>query len=70
MTTRYRMLRDSTLEPKAVAGTIVYAASGYDYGMAAIDAHLTGEPHVSVTLDPGGAYPFFTVPESDVERLS
>lgn len=60
--TRYKMLRDSLIEPKAKAGTIVYKQSGYDYGLAADDTRMTGIPHISVTLNPDGGYPGFTAP--------
>jgi hypothetical protein len=42
MTKRYRMLKDSALEPKATAGAIVYAYAGYDYGLASDDTEMTG----------------------------
>jgi hypothetical protein len=61
------MLRDSKLEPRATAGTIVYTLRLFDYGSAADDTVLLGKPYISVTLDPDGDYPFFTVPVDDVE---
>lgn len=66
----YKLLRDSKLEPTAKAGTLVYDCAGYDYGTANDDTRMTGVVHKSVTLDPGGDYPFFTVPASDLERVS
>jgi hypothetical protein len=62
------MLKDSALEPKATAGATVYAA-GYDYGLASDDTEMTGIPHISVTLNSDGSYPFFTVAERDVEEV-
>lgn len=68
--TRYRMKSDSTLEPKATAGTIVYPIKGHDYGLASDDTRMTGVLHISVTLDKDGGYPSFTVPETALERLA
>jgi hypothetical protein len=70
MSARYRMLRNSDLEPKAVAGTVVYASAKHDYGLADDDTRITGVRHISVTLNSDGDYPFFTVPEGNVERLA
>lgn len=42
-------------------GTIVYACAKCDYGCASDDTRHTGRKHISVTLDPDGDYPFFTV---------
>lgn len=47
------------------AGTVIYRAKGYDYGLANDDFRATGQPHSSMTLEPSGDYPFFTVPDSD-----
>lgn len=47
------------------AGTIIYRAKGHDYGCASDDAYFTGKPHTSMTVDPSGDYPFFTVPDED-----
>ncbi len=70
MTKTYRMLKDSSLEPKAVIGTIVYGISHHDYGLASDDSRMTGVPHISVTLNSEGLYPFFTVPLADLEALA
>jgi len=51
------------------AGAIVYDAKGYDYGLASDDTRATGKPHVSVTLEPSGDYPTFTVAVADLERI-
>ena len=48
------------------AGTVVYQAKFYDYGLASDDERCTGMPHRSVTLNPDGRYPFFTVPTRHV----
>jgi len=49
------------------AGTIVYDSRKYDFGLASDDYRLTGIEHTSVTLDPCGDYPVFTVPTHDLE---
>ncbi len=66
----YKMLRDSELEPDAKAGTTVYDCMGCDYGVSNDDTRYLGYPHRSVTLKPDGSYPFFTVPERDIEAIS
>lgn len=43
-------------------GSIVFACIQPDYGMATSDSFAMGEPHIAVTLDPTGDYPFWTVP--------
>ena len=66
---KYRMKVDSSLEHRATTGTIVYRCIQSDYGTADDDSIMFGHPHISVTLDPTGDYPFFTIAERDVERL-
>lgn len=68
--TRYRMKKDAATEPKATAGTIVYACAHHDYGLARDDTRMTGVPHISVTMNSDGDYPFFTVPEDSVEEVA
>ena len=53
-----------------VAGTIVYSLSGHDYGLAADDTRFSGIPHTSVTLDPTGDYPSFTIQTADLEEIT
>lgn len=65
----YRLKTDSTLEPKAVAGSVVYPIRGHDYGSASDDTAVTGIPHCSVTLDRAGGYPYFTIPVQDIEQI-
>lgn len=62
----YRLLTDRF---EHTAGTVVYRAIGHDYGMASDDTRLTGEEHISVTLDPDGGYPFFTAPIDALQDL-
>lgn len=45
------------------AGTVVYECVGSDYGCASDDSRIFGVRHISVTVDPKGSYPFFTVPK-------
>lgn len=66
----YRLLKDRELGGTVYgrAGDMVHALRGWDYGLAGDDTRLTGTLHVSVTHDPDGDYPFFTVPVSDLEE--
>lgn len=65
----FKLLKDSKLEPKATAGATVYEIRGWDYGIASDDTQITGIPHTSVTLDPEGGPPSFTIPVSHLERI-
>ncbi len=49
--------------------TVVYDLKYHDYGSANDDTRHTGIHHVSVTKDPEGDYPFFTVPKQDLIPL-
>lgn len=53
----------------ARAGDNVYRLAGTDYGCASDDTAILGVHHISVTNDPGGGYPFFTVPSADLAAL-
>jgi hypothetical protein len=66
---QYRLLQDSKIEPAAKEGHIVFKLAKPDYGLASEDTRLTGIPHVSVTLDPSGDYPSFTVPKSALQPI-
>jgi hypothetical protein len=50
-------------------GTICYIFDGHDFGCAREDSYYTRIPHTSVTLDPKGDYPFFTVPSDHLEII-
>ena len=65
----FRLMRGSHLCPEARAGTTVYSCLLGTYGLAAQDTRMTGRPHRSVTLDPEGEYPFFTVPDANLLPL-
>jgi len=56
-------------EFSAKSGDIVYRCSGYDYGCANDDTRFTGIEHISVTKDPEGGYPFFTIPVESLEAI-
>ena len=51
------------------AGTTVYAATCYDYGLANDDTMWTGRLHISVSLHPTGNHPLITVPFSDLKQV-
>lgn len=65
---KYTVIRASELEPKAVAGSIIYAYIGCDYGCSSDDTRIFGREYDSFTLDPEGGPPFFTMPVEDVTR--
>lgn len=69
MIKKFRMKVDSTLEAKAKAGTIVFDFMKCDYGLASDDTRAFGVAHRSVTLNPEGGYPSFTVAERDIEEI-
>jgi hypothetical protein len=51
------------------AGTIVYDSTKHDYGLSRDDTNATGVYHISVTTNPDGDYPFFTVPVDHLQKL-
>jgi hypothetical protein len=50
-------------------GTIVYDSANHDYGLSRDDTWATGVEHISVTTDPNGDYPSFTVPVDHLQKL-
>jgi hypothetical protein len=66
---QYRLLTDSTTEPKATKGTVVQKCRMHDYGCASDDTRITCVHHISLTLDVDGGYPFFTHPFKDLEEI-
>lgn len=54
----------------AEAGATVYLCQKYDYGCSSDDTRGLGIEHTSVTLDPTGDYPFFTVPVAHLAPVS
>lgn len=67
--TKWRVLKQSKIEKAAKPGTIVYGCIEPGYGVAKLDARVSGIPHGTFTLDPVGGYPFFTMPLPDVEKI-
>ena len=51
------------------AGTIVYEQLLHDYGLTNDDTHATGKEHISVTVNPDGSYPGFTVPLEQLQEI-
>lgn len=68
MTKKYTLTQDYGTSPDAKAGTVVYRLAKSDYGLARDDTDATGIPHVSVTLNPDGDYPSFTVPSTFLQE--
>src|SRR5262249_52283497 len=66
---KFRIKESGTNSRDYPAGTICYDLMGHDYGLASDDTRITGMQHVSVTLDPTGDYPSFTVVASSLEEL-
>lgn len=63
----FKVLRSDRAASQVDVGTTVYTCKGYDYGCANEDTRRFNMEHVSVTLDPTGDYPFFTIPVADLE---
>lgn len=53
------------LEP----GVFIYRCTKPDYGCANDDTRILGKEHMSMTLDPDGDYPFFTVPVENMQAI-
>lgn len=51
-------------------GTVVYMYDGYDYGLSYDDSQVSGDPHISVTLNKNGSAPFFTTPVDYLDPYS
>lgn len=67
---RYRIKRvDRAANKNIVLGQTVYEFVHEDYGLASNDSRYMGVKHTSVTLDPIGGYPCFTIPIEDLEQL-
>ena len=71
MVRKYKVLHDRVLRgsKEASAGDIVYDCMGHDYGCASDDTRILGYEHMSVTKDPKGGYPFFTIPVSHLAEI-
>lgn len=66
---KYKMLRDSKVNPDIKAGDTVYELIFNDYGLASDHSRFSGFECMSVTLSPDGDYPGFVVPLHDLERI-
>lgn len=67
---KYRIKAEPTVNYNEMKeGDIVYGAVKYDYGLATDDYRMTGIPHKSVTIEPDGDYPYFTVPTHLLEEI-
>ena len=66
MPKKFTITKDGTNSNGLPAGTVCYDLLKHDYGLASDDTRMTGIPHVSVTLDPEGGYPSFTIQASDL----
>lgn len=62
-----KIIRADRAASPCEVGQTVYSCKGYDYGCANDDSRRLNLRHVSVTLDPEGDYPFFTIPAEDLE---
>jgi hypothetical protein len=51
------------------AGKTVFKLKGWDYGCASDDSRATGEKHISITLNPDGSPPGYSVPMHDLEEI-
>ena len=56
-------------DPTVQVGDIVVKCKMHDYGLASDDTRITGIEHVSVTKDPEGGWPSFTIPKAHLEQL-
>lgn len=66
---KYKLLKDSKVNPNAKSGAIVYPLAGSDYGLARDDERILGFECTSVTLNEDGDWPGFVVPRHDLERI-
>jgi len=69
MPQKFRIKKDGAASNGSAAGTICYEFMGCDYGLSNDDTRALGIPHVSVTLDPAGGTPSFTVRKSALEKV-
>lgn len=47
----------------------VYEFTAHDYGCSNDDTRIRGIPHITLTRNPSGGYPFFTIPLEDVTEV-
>ena len=48
-------------------GTLVYSCKVYDFNLAEEDTQESGLYHLSVSTNPGGGYPVFTVQPNELD---
>lgn len=53
----------------ATKGSTIFECIKPDYGGASDDTQITGVEHISVTDDPDGGYPYFTISVFDIQEL-
>lgn len=51
------------------AGTLVYPCTVYDFGLAEWDSFNCNDEFISVSTQPDGSYPVFTVSTSELENV-
>ena len=69
MIKKFAIVKASRASAPVREGDIVFKCVKFDYGCASDDTRSTGTPYVSVTADPQGDYPFFTIPLEDLKAL-
>lgn len=55
--------------PSLLGSTTVYECLETDFGCALEESLESGVPHLSVTLEPSGEYPFFTCPMTHLREI-
>jgi len=66
---KYKLLKDSTLQPQHKAGDTVYEFEGHDFGCVRDDMQYGGIESIAVVASPDQEPPFFTVPVEDLEEI-
>lgn len=70
MVKRFEVTQDDNTTGTIIKeGTVVYDFMFHDYGLASDDSRYTGIEHVSVTMDPEGGYPSFTIPKHKLKEI-
>jgi hypothetical protein len=71
MATQYKPTQDRLKADRFEhpAGTICYLLQGWDHGLSSNDERKTGVKHMTMTLDPNGGPPGFTVPWKDLQQI-
>ncbi len=69
MRTKYKLLKDSHLQPHIKAGATIYEFDGNDWGCVRDDMMYGGLTTKAMIESPTADAPFFTVPVEDLELL-